>query len=45
MTQQLDPWEIYAGDDTDIHTPQQEWELPVEGAACTIEDTDCEACQ
>lgn len=36
MTQQLDPYEIFADD---------EFELPADGAACNIEDTDCEACQ
>lgn len=36
MTEMLDPYELYADD---------EWELPTEGAACSIEDPDCEACQ
>lgn len=36
MTEMLDPYELTAPD---------EWELPSDGASCSIEDTDCEACQ
>jgi hypothetical protein len=36
MTDRLDPYELTAPD---------EWELPEDGVACSIEDTDCEACQ
>lgn len=38
MTEMLDPYELTAPDD-------EGWELPLEGAACRIEDDTCEACQ
>jgi hypothetical protein len=36
MTEMLNPYEIFVEDD---------WELPSDGASCSIEDADCEACQ
>lgn len=36
MTTQLDPYELEAPD---------EWELPTDGAACSLDGEECEACQ
>lgn len=55
MTQQLDPYELVAPDQHILSADcpcgptvikvDDDWDLPTDGAACSIEDTDCEACQ
>jgi len=44
VTAQLDPDELVAPDQ---YNPYEidEWELLGSGAACNVEDTECEACQ